>query len=184
MNSGTWLVLALAVVLLIALGIWMFVERRRRVSLRRRYGREYDRAVSERGGRRQAEQELRRREKRVESLQIRELAHEDKERFAGQWRAVQARFVDEPPSAIREADRLVAELMQVRGYPVGDFEQRAADISVHHPRVVENYRAAHEVAISESRGQANTEDLRRAMVHYRALFEELLGDRVRVAGRS
>ena len=117
---------------------------------------------------------LEQREKRVEQLHIRPLTREEGRRFAEAWRADQARFVDDPKAAVIEADRLVGEVMQARGYPVSDFEQRAADISVHHPHVVENYRAAHEVAVRAKRGEASTESLRQALVYYRKLFEDLL----------
>jgi hypothetical protein len=183
MISWIWLVVAVIVTAIVVAGVILFVMRRRSVRLRRHFGREYDRAVKARG-RREAERELESREERVRSLDIRALRREEQDHFAGQWRAVQARFVDDPGRAVGEADELVGELMRTRGYPVGDFEQRAADISVDHPRVVENYRVAHGIAIRHGRGEANTEDLRKAMVHYRALFEELLGERVRVAGRS
>ncbi len=115
------------------------------------------------------------RERRVEQLQIRTLTPEERARFEEDWRNDQARFVDDPAGAVKEADRLIGDLMSTRGYPVSDFEQRAADISVHYPRVVENYRAAHLIRMRHEEGKASTEDLRNAMVHYRALFDELLG---------
>ncbi len=183
MVSWIWIVVAVIVVIAIAGALWAFTQRRRSTDLRRRFGPEYDREVREHG-RRGAETELERRERRVEALEIRPISREDRERFGEEWRVVQARFVDDPRGAVTDADRLVGEVMRTRGYPVGDFEQRAADISVDHPHVVENYRAAHEIALRHKRGEASTEDLRKAMVHYRALFEELLGDRVRVAGRN
>jgi hypothetical protein len=184
MVSWLWLVIAVVVTAIIVAGVMLFMHRRRSVRLRRRFGREYDRAVETRGDRREAEYELESRERRVRSLEIRSLQRDEQERFAGHWRAVQARFVDDPGGAVAEADVLVADLMRTRGYPVGDFEQRAADVSVDHPQVVDNYRAAHGIALRHGRGEANTEDLRKAMVHFRALFEDLLGERVRVAGRS
>lgn len=169
------LVVAVVAALLIgAAAAWYFLFYRRRTHLRERFGPEYERAVVDIGDRRQAERELERREERVRSLDIRPLAPEQRARFADRWRRVQAQFVDSPTEAIRDADRLVMEAMEARGYPVGDFEQRAADVSVDHPRVVENYRAARDIALRSSRGEASTEDLRQAMVHYRALFEDLL----------
>ena len=168
--------IVVAVVLLIAIGLaaWMFMQRRRSEELRERFGPEYTRAVDELGDERRAEAELAAREKRVKQFDIRPLIPQEQERFAQAWRSTQARFVDEPTAAIKEADRLVADLMRTRGYPTGDFEQRAADVSVDHPAVVENYRAARNIAIANERREASTEDLRKAMVHYRALFADLL----------
>jgi hypothetical protein len=165
--------LIVAAVLFLIL-VWISLRRRRGVKLRQRFGPEYERAVAEHGDRRQAESALEARERRVKELDIRSLSSSDRERFAQSWRSVQAQFVDDPGGAIQEADRLVGELMRGRGYPVGDFEERAADISVDHPHVIENYRAAHDIALRQHRAQADTEDLRKAMVHYRSLFEELL----------
>jgi hypothetical protein len=173
---------ALAIVIIIAaiaiaFAVWMFIEKRRTQTLRTKFGSEYDRMV-ETSGRRKAEAELERRTKRVEKFAIRSLRPEEQSRFAESWRQEQAHFVDDPRGAVENADRLVGEVMRARGYPVGEFEARAADLSVDHPRVVENYRIAHEIALRDSRGQANTEDLRRAMVSYRALFEDLLEEHV------
>jgi hypothetical protein len=168
-----WLVVAVAVVAIGAL-VWFASSRRRSQQLRQRFGPEYDHALRTEGSARQAEKELEARAKRVEALHIRPLAPEDAARFDASWRGVQARFVDDPKGAVTEADRLVGEVMTTRGYPVGDFEQRVADISVDHPDVVMNYRSAREIALLHARGQASTEDLRQAMVHYRALFRDLL----------
>src|SRR5205085_7778008 len=132
------------------------------------------RAVNQYGDQRKAEAELAAREKRVRKLEIRALASEEQRRFAGAWQKTQARFVDEPSQAVRDADGLVKEVMQARGYPVGDFEQRVSDVSVDHPNVVTNYRAAHDIAARNDSGNATTEDLRQALMHYRSLFEELL----------
>jgi hypothetical protein len=173
MSPWIWLLLVL-VVALIGVVAWLVFERRRTDQLRTGFGPEYSRAVAEHGDRRSAESELVARRERVEALQIRPLDPDDRDRFAADWRAAQARFVDDPQRAIGEADRLVAQVMQARGYPVGDFEQRAADISVDHPRVVEHYRAARRIALASERGEVGTEELRQAMVHYRALFEDLL----------
>lgn len=172
MDATIWIVLVVVVLLLA--GAWFFMQRRRQGHLRERFGPEYDHAVQQTRSRRQAEAELEKREERVQQLHIRSLSAEDQARFTESWRGVQARFVDDPESAITEADRLVATVMQTRGYPVGDFEQRAADISVDHPHVVENYRAAREIAQRSERGEASTEDRRQAMIHYRALFTDLL----------
>ena len=173
-----WIILLgiLAVVLLaVAIG---FVSQRQRQSkrLRQRFGAEYDRAVTE-FGRNKAEAELKAREKRVEKLTIIPLAPADAARFTQAWTALQGRFIDNPKGAVVEADHLVRELMLKRGYPMGDFEMRAADISVDHPAVVENYRAAQAIAVRDERGEADTEELRKAVVHYRTLFDELLGER-------
>jgi hypothetical protein len=126
------------------------------------------------GRRRRAEVDLKAREKRVKQLNLIPLPSEERERFVHAWRSLQNRFVDNPRTAVPEADRLVVDLMQKCGYPMADFEQRAADISVHHHTVIEHYRAARESAIRNQHGRADTEDLRKALVHYRALFEELL----------
>jgi hypothetical protein len=130
--------------------------------------------VNELGNRTKAERDLERREKRVERLHIRSLPPASRDRFAEAWREDQARFVDDPAGAVVEADRLVGDVMHERGYPVADFDQRVDDISVDHPHLVQNYRAAREIVLRHKRGQASTEDLRRALVHYRALFDELL----------
>ena len=175
------IVVGLAVVGLVAWYLW---QRRRTGDLRARYGPEYSRAVSETGDRRRAEAELLKRQERVEHLDIRPLTAEQRDRFVEQWRAVQARFVDDPKGAVTDADRLVEEVMKARGYPVAEFDQRAADLSVHHPRVVENYRAARDIALRHRRGEASTEDLRQAMVYYRELFQDLLEDREHEAERA
>jgi FtsZ-interacting cell division protein ZipA len=177
--STVTLVLIIVAVVAVAFGLFMYIQKERTKRLRSKFGPEYDRVVDSYGNRSKAEEDLVHRQKRVEKLHIRDLTSADADRFADAWRAEQARFVDSPRDAIANADRLVIELMQTRGYPMGDFEQRAADISVDHPVVLENYRAAHAIALRDSQGEASTEDLRQAMVHYRALFEELLDRRVR-----
>jgi len=167
--------LALIVVaFLVVLGIaWMVVRRQRTMNLQKRFGPEYDRTVRE-SGPQQAESVLLEREKRVSEFSLRGLTAEERERFQTEWRMVQSRFVDDPQGAVSDADLLVDRLMQARGYPMTNFEQRAADISVSHPRVVDNYRAAHQIAVRHRQGQATTEDLRTAMIYYRSLFDELL----------
>jgi ABC-type nickel/cobalt efflux system permease component RcnA len=171
------LVIALAVIVVLGIAAWLFFRKRRTERLRTQFGgTEYDRAVKEDGSRRHAEAGLKERTERVESLNIRPLAPGDRARFVESWSRVQARFVDGPGGAVTEADQLLGDVMSTRGYPVSDFEQRAADISVDHPLVLENYRTAHEIALRQTSGQANTEDLRQAMIHYRTLFEELVGD--------
>ena len=153
---------------------WIFIRKRRSEHLKNRFGPEYARVIQEQGNRRSAEAVLETREKRVKGLHIRPLTHEDRDHFAHAWQADQARFVDDPKGAVTEADRLVTEVMKMRGYPVSDFEQRVADVSVDHPHVVENYRAAADIAQRHRRGEATTEDLRQAMVYYRKLFDDLL----------
>ncbi len=170
--------LVLAAVLLVALiGViaWTTAQRRRRESLRlqQRFGPEYLRLVTEHG-RAKAEAELAAREKRVATLTLLPLSAAEAAKFQDAWVAIQARFVDDPKTSVVEADHLVYDLMAKRGYPMGDFERRAADISVDHPAVVSNYRAARAIALRDERGEASTEELRKAVVHYRALFQELL----------
>lgn len=170
------IVLGAVVILVIAGLAWLYMKRRRTTTadLRQKFGPEYQRAVQEHGSERKAEAKLADREKRVEKLNLRDLDPREHERFSKQWEAVQSRFVDSPKGAVTEADDLVLSVMKTRGYPVSDFDQRAADISVDHPRVVENYRSAHEIALRVGKDQATTEDLRTAMIHYRSLFEELV----------
>jgi len=175
-------VIALVVVVVVGIATLLSLRKRRTQKLRDKFGgAEYARAVEEGGSRRHAEAGLDKRTKRVESLHVRELASGDRARFEESWRRIQARFVDGPASAVTEADQLLRDVMSTRGYPVSDFEQRAADISVDHPLVLENYRTAHEIALRQTRGQASTEDLRQAMIHYRTLFEELVSEPKRPA---
>ena len=174
------------IVALIVVGVaawYMVVQRRRTEDLRARYGPEYARTVNQIGDQRRAEAELVKRQERVDALDIRPLSAEQRGQFTQQWRNVQAMFVDDPRGAITRADGLVEEVMKIRGYPVSDFDQRAADLSVHHGRVVENYRAAREIAMRHRRGMATTEDLRQAMVYYRELFQDLLEDREHMTER-
>jgi hypothetical protein len=171
------IVLAVAVTLVITvLLVWLYLRKRRTTSaaLRQRFGPEYERAVQTHGSERRAEAKLADRETRVERLKIRDLDPAERERFMGQWQSVQSRFVDYPKGAVTEADELVSSLMQTRGYPIADFDQQAADISVDHPLVVNHYRSAREIALRLRKGDASTEDLRTGMIHYRSLFEELV----------
>lgn len=165
-------IVIVAIVAVLAI-VWAVVRNRRREELRQRFGPEYVRTVREHGTGR-AETVLTQREKRVEKFSIRDLTVDERERFITDWRVVQSRFVDDPKAAVYEADTLVTRLMQARGYPMSDFNQRAADISVDHPRVVDSYRAAHEIALRERQGEATTEDLRNGLIYYRSLFDELL----------
>ena len=177
------LIAAVVILLIVGAAAWWFTQRRKRSQLREQFGPEYGRAVEQHGDRGRAESALHALEERVQQLHIRPFPPEEAQRFAGSWQSVQARFVDDPAGAIREADQLVSQAMEVRGYPMGDFEQKAADISVDHPDVVEHYRAAHAIAERHVRQNGSTdgstEDLRQAMVHYRALFEDLLGTQAR-----
>jgi len=165
-----------AVIVIIVVLAWLYARKRRGTTqdLRQKFGPEYDRAVLKHGSERKAQSKLEDREKRVEKLNIRDLDSTEHERFSKRWESVQSRFVDSPKGAVTEADDLISSVMKARGYPVSDFAQRAADISVDHPRVVENYRSAHEIALRVGKEAATTEDLRTAMIHYRSLFEELV----------
>jgi FtsZ-interacting cell division protein ZipA len=173
MNTTAIIILAI-IIIAIAVGAFFYFRRRRSENLRKQFGPEYKRAVKQHGDQRKAEAELAEREKRVRKLEIRGLTRDEKNRFADNWKKTQAHFVDAPSPAVSEAHGLVKELMLARRYPVGEFEQRAADISVDHPEVVNNYRNAHDIAERNKSGKATTEDLRQAMVHYRSLFDELL----------
>ncbi len=174
MDNMTLVAVAVVAVVVIAAAL-MLVLRRRSQTLRSRYGAEYVTAVDETGDRRKAEAELRHREKRVHAFDLRPLSPREATEFSERWRQVQAEFVDEPGAAVGRADELLGEVMLARGYPPSEFEQRADDLSVHHPRLVSDYREAHQVARLHAEGHASTEDLRRALIHYRALFEDLLG---------
>ncbi|MGH7480685.1 MAG: hypothetical protein ACRELV_00890 [Longimicrobiales bacterium] len=174
MTTTTWVLVAIAALLIGGLAVWAATRSRRSRALRERFGPEYERELEVTGSRGQAEKELERRETRAEGLQLRPLDAAARERYARRWKDVQARFVDSPAAAAAEAEALLNEVMESRGYPVGDFEQRAADLSVHYPGMVQHYRGAHEIATRAARGQADTESLRQALVHYRALFQELL----------
>jgi hypothetical protein len=164
------------VIVVVAVLAWLYVRKSRATTagLRQKFGPEYERAVQEHGSERKAEAKLADRQERVEKLNLRDLDPAERERFSKQWESVQSRFVDSPKGAVAEADDLVSALMKTRGYPVSDFDQRAADISVDHSRVVENYRSAHAIALRIGKDAATTEDLRTAMIHYRSLFEELV----------
>ena len=169
------LIAIIVIAVLVVAGIALMLTRKREGErLKKDFGPEYDRQVRESGSETKAQAELLKREKRVEKLDIKPLPPQQREAFAEDWQQVQSRFVDDPERSIALADALVAEVMKARGYPVDDFEQRAADISVEHPGLVQNYRAAHEIAVRRARGDADTEDLRSALLGYRNLFDELL----------
>jgi hypothetical protein len=175
MPTWAWIIIIAVVAVVVLAAIAATLGRRRQSEhLQERFGPEYERSVADRGDQRAAERELTDRERKREKLDIVPLSADARSRYAESWRTVQARFVDDPSGAVVEADRLVTDVMRERGYPIDDFDQRAADISVDHPDVVENYRAAHEIYLTQEQGEAGTEDLRQAFVHYRALFEELL----------
>jgi hypothetical protein len=179
MNSSDPQTLIIAAIVLVAViaGAWLITrEQRRKQSrhLQQRFGPEYGRMLTEHGNREKAETELRAREKRVERLKIVPLTTADAAKFSNDWGVLQSRFIDNPKGVVIEADQLVRDLMVRRGYPMGDFEHRAADISVHHPTVVDTYRSAQAIAVRDQRGEATTEELRKAVVYYRALFDELL----------
>lgn len=165
-------VLGAIVLILVIIAVIAMARRARSTALQRRFGHEYDRVAKERGDRAEAERELARREERVKTFKLAELPPGARERYADEWRQVQARFVDEPVAALRQADSLIGNVMRDRGYPPGDFEQRAADLSPHHARVLDDYRTAHDISV---RSDADTEELRQAMVHYRTLFNDLVG---------
>ncbi|MGR4880201.1 hypothetical protein ACIPUC_12290 [Streptomyces sp. LARHCF249] len=175
MSTSTLLavLIPVAVVLVLAgIAAWMFRRRRR---LQERFGPEYERTVERMGSRRAADADLRDREVQHDNLDIRELPAEERHRYADAWITVQQRFVDRPEGAVSQADELVTRLMKDRGYPTEGYEQQLRELSVEHGRTLEHYRAAHEVNMRSSKGQATTEELRGAMVHYRALFDELVG---------
>jgi hypothetical protein len=178
MLDTTQIFVTTAVVVVVVGAIIVYLLQKRRTSrLRDQFGQgEYERVVTEGHGRRHAEAKLEKREERVLSFHLRPLTSPDRARFFALWTKVQAHFVDGPAIAVNEADQLLRDVMSTLGYPVSDFDQCAADISVDHPRVIEDYRAAHDVAIRQVDGKASTEDLRRAMIHYRALFQDMAGE--------
>jgi hypothetical protein len=185
----TQMVVLLIVVIAIAAVAVLLVLRGRSAKLRARFGPEYDRVVAEKGNRFRAEAELESVEKRVKSYSLKTLGAADRDRFQQSWRKIQATFVDDPARALSEADQLLGTVMLARGYPPSDFENRAVEISVDHATVVENYRAGHEIAVRHSQRQATTEDLRKGMIHYRSLFDELMAEepvplRARAVGRT
>jgi hypothetical protein len=174
MAAWAWIVIIVAAVLVVGAAAWALGSRRRTHHLKERFGPEYDRTAEQADGRREAEAELAAREDRREQLDIRPLPEPARQRYAARWQDVQAGFVDAPEEAVEQADELVNQVMSDRGYPMDDFDQRAADVSVDHPVVVENYRAAHRVYVNVKQGHASTEEERTAMQHYRSLFDELL----------
>ena len=175
MDTTTIVIVVVVLVIIGAVLGAVFTRRRRSTRLQDKFGSEYDHTVQAMGNEKKAQTELDERQKHVEALNIRPLSTIERTRYLADWTAVQSKFVDEPGQAVVDADRLIMEVMQLRNYPVSDFDQRAADISVNYPALVTNYRAAREIALKNKQQQANTEELRQAMIYYRSLFEELLG---------
>jgi hypothetical protein len=176
MDTWVWIVIAVVAAIVLLAVLLSATRSRRTRSLQDRFGIEYDRTVEHAGDKREAERELREREKRHDALDLQPLSPQQRDSYVQEWQTTQGRFVDDPSGAVAEADRLVQRVMKDRGYPVDDFEQRAADISVEHPELVEKYRTAHGVAQKSEQGRASTEELRHSVRHYRAVFAELLGD--------
>jgi hypothetical protein len=176
MDTWIWIVIAVVVVLVIVVAIAAAASRRRRHHLQDRFGSEYDRTVEGADRRREAERQLREREARHDELELRPLSEASRQRYTQQWQEMQSGFVDRPQVAVADADRLITDLMRERGYPVDDFDTRSELVSVDHPDVVENYRTAHGIAVRTVEGRTSTEDLRQAVISYRALFEEMLVD--------
>jgi len=174
MPGWAWAIIVVAAVVLVAIIVWRALAAKKTRALQGRFGPEYDRALDSAESRRQDEADLAARAERRDELDIRPLAPGARERYLVEWQRVQARFVDDPDGAVRESDMLIQQVMSDRGYPMDDFDQRAADVSVDHPDVVENYREGHRLTRAAATGDGTTEDLRQAMVHYRALFDELL----------
>lgn len=168
------IILIVAVIVALAVVGLLAYQRKQREGMQQRFGREYDNTVNQTGDRRAAERDLKERTRRHESLQIRELDPAARDQYAQEWRETQERFVDQPEAAVKQADALVARVMQERGYPVGDFDQQVRDVSVEHGSAVDEYRAAHDISVLNDQGAASTEQLREAMVHYRTLFADLL----------
>jgi hypothetical protein len=174
MPVWAWIVILIAAVLVAGAAVWLVTSRKRTAHLQEQFGPEYNRVTSRSESKREAETELARREERREKIDVRPLPEESRARYAEEWKLVQAEFVDEPSRAVARADSLLQKVMDERGYPVEKFDQRAADLSVDHPKVVENYREGHRLATRSQGNGSDTEDLRQAMRHYRALFEELV----------
>jgi hypothetical protein len=185
MSEWSWILIAVLVLVVVAVVAgWWAARRRRSARLKHHFGPEYDRAVGELGEERAAEADLLAREKKRKKLDIVELTPEARQEHATAWHRVQTDFVDDPADAVGRAERLVTRVMRERGYPIDDFDQRAADISVDHPDIVENYRSAHAIYLSQHNGAIGTEQARQAFVHYRALFDRLLGSDTETQARD
>jgi hypothetical protein len=174
MDTGILIAVVVLVIAALAAAFWFISSQKKSQRLEERFGPEYERLVSDRGNKREAERTLQERQKRVEKLRLKELDADTRRHYMEQWRLVQEHFVDDPQKAVSEVDNLVEEVMDKRGYPVNDFEQQAADLSVDHPNVVTNYRSAHAIVVAHEREGVSTEDLRQAMIHYRELFNDLV----------
>jgi hypothetical protein len=173
MSTPAIIIAIVVAVVVVAAAIVLIIRNQRSKRLRTRFGPEYSRVIGETGSKMQAEAKLEKLEKRVERFDLRPLSPVARANFVAAWQKIQSRFVDDPKGALTEADKLIQEVMAARGYPVTDFDQRAADISVNHPLIVEHYRAGHDIALEHSKGRASTEEMRQAMIHYRTLFAEL-----------
>lgn len=176
MDSTTTIAVVVIAVIIVGAILFLATRKQRTAELRSRFGPEYERTVDDVGDRRQAEHELHERQKRVSKFEIRPLSVSERDRFVVAWRDIQAQFVDQPKQALARADDLLTDVMRTRGYPTDTFEQRSADLSVDHPSVVQNYRAGRDIAVRQKQGEGDTEALRQAMIHFRALFDELVGD--------
>lgn len=176
MSNSALIIGVVVVAIFVVIAIALIVKNQRSQRLKSRFGPEYNRAVQETGSKTQAEAKLEKLAKRVQSFKINELSPTARADSISAWQKIQGRFVDDPKSALAEADTLIQKIMMARGYPVTEFEQRAADLSVDHPLIVEHYRAGHDIAVRHAQGQASTEDMRQAMIHYRTLFGELAGE--------
>jgi hypothetical protein len=177
MQTWLWVVIVVAAAIVVLGVAWAALRSRRTTELRERFGPEYDRVAADAPSRREAEAQLRERKERREQFDIKPLAPEQRQRYRARWQAIQAEFVDDPARAVAQADSLIQTVMRERGYPVDDFDTRAGDLSVDYPDVVENYRAGHGIAVAHERGKAGTEELRKAVQHFRALFDQLLEER-------
>ncbi len=177
MSIGVWIAIAVIVIVVVAVVAWALAQRRRSEQLRQRFGPEYDRAVQQYGQKSNAEAVLEARQSRAEHIHLHPISTEDQARLEQSWGSVESRFVDDPAGAVAAADDLVTEVMRARGYPEGDFEQRVGDLSATHPHLADDYRTVHETALASRRGEGSTEDLRKAMVTYKGLFENLLETR-------
>jgi FtsZ-interacting cell division protein ZipA len=174
MDTWIWIVIAVAIVVAVLLVVWAATRTRRTKHLHEQFGSEYDRVAADAPTKRDAESELLERQRRREQFDIRPLSNDERDVYRSRWLAIQAEFVDDPSASVAKADSLIQSVMRARGYPVDDFDTRAGDLSVDHPDVVENYRAGHGIAVAHERGKAGTEELRKSVQHYRALFEELV----------
>jgi FtsZ-interacting cell division protein ZipA len=184
MSTATLIIGAVVIVAILIVAAWLYSSRQRGQTqqrsgqLRERFGSEYDRTVAEKGDTRSAERELTARQKRLSSFHIKALDADEGKRFSDEWQAIKASFVDDPSAAVRDAEALLGRVMDARGYPTGDFEQRSADISVDHSTALEHFRSAHEISLRNAKGEANTEDLRQAVINDHDLFAELIGEPV------